>query len=514
MSSAPAPAKPASTNFQCVLGCGTLLGLGLAVGAAVGGVVCWLAGSWVWGLSAGGGVLVATGIGLVVVGALVAENPGKGDADEHGRQQGLWVWADRKGRKRREAHFRDGVAHGGETLYFADGRKRAEGGYLNGQRHGTWTAWDADGRPVSRVGWGGGKKNGPATWWRPDGRLWVEANYADDELHGPFFEWRPDGQPACRLTFYRGAPLEAGFHRFRDPGQLGVTAWGRVLFWTSWLFWGVVAVLFVTAIVRALGLGIALLALTAAILVHELGHFLAAKLAGIPIRHFQVGLGPALVRCWLGCTRFQLAPLPFWGYVAPYAMKPTELAYFREARRAMRAGEPLPPEPEAAPGEERQPSMELASRPRRLLFYAGGVLFNLLAAAVLLGLHFSLPQPGPGPVALIAAQAEQESEERPRLADPVGGLEEVGLEMAQHGWLGALEPLAVLNLILAVFNLLPVPPLDGYRCLLVLIGMAIRRDVPRKYLWPLNLLGCLIVVVLLVLNALWLLGEMRAVLFR
>jgi membrane-associated protease RseP (regulator of RpoE activity) len=268
----------------------------------------------------------------------------------------------------------------------------------------------------------------------------------------------------------------------------------------------------VTVVARAVGLVVGLLALTTTVVIHEAGHLFAAWACGIPIRRFQVGLGPAVLRFWRGCTRFQLAPLPFWGYVAPYNMRPSELAHFQAAREALRSGRTVPPAPPTRDDEEKQPTMELASRPRRLLFYAGGVVFNLIAAVVLVGVAVTLVLLEPR----AAQHVPQESTEEvaPGPGEGEGGLEWIGLNIVENSWDTALVLIASLNIVLAAFNLLPVPPLDGYRCLVVLIGMVIRRDVPKQYLWPLNLLGCLILLLLLGLNAVALIGELVQVLFR
>lgn len=51
------------------------------------------------------------------------------------------------------------------------------------------------------------------------------------------------------------------------------------------------------------------------IVIHELGHFLAAKLFGVATPVFSIGFGPALASIQLGATKFQLALLPLGGYV-------------------------------------------------------------------------------------------------------------------------------------------------------------------------------------------------------
>ena len=58
-----------------------------------------------------------------------------------------------------------------------------------------------------------------------------------------------------------------------------------------------------------------ILVLGLVILVHEAGHFLAAKWAGVYAPRFAIGWGPALLRWRRGETEYVLAALPVGGYV-------------------------------------------------------------------------------------------------------------------------------------------------------------------------------------------------------
>src|ERR1044071_3895061 len=53
------------------------------------------------------------------------------------------------------------------------------------------------------------------------------------------------------------------------------------------------------------------------IILHELGHFLAAKKLGIPIARFSVGLGSKLWGFKIGETEYWLSSIPCGGYVLP-----------------------------------------------------------------------------------------------------------------------------------------------------------------------------------------------------
>lgn len=59
-----------------------------------------------------------------------------------------------------------------------------------------------------------------------------------------------------------------------------------------------------------------LLSLTLIVSIHELGHFLLAKKAGILIHEYSIGMGPVLYRKKKGETYYSLRVLPLGGYVA------------------------------------------------------------------------------------------------------------------------------------------------------------------------------------------------------
>ena len=58
------------------------------------------------------------------------------------------------------------------------------------------------------------------------------------------------------------------------------------------------------------------------IFIHELGHFLAARWAGVRVNTFSIGFGPAIVK-WHDKrgTQWQLACIPLGGYVSIYGQE-------------------------------------------------------------------------------------------------------------------------------------------------------------------------------------------------
>jgi len=59
---------------------------------------------------------------------------------------------------------------------------------------------------------------------------------------------------------------------------------------------------------------IALLLLSLIVFVHELGHFVIARLFGITVEVFSLGFGPEILGFTLGNTRYRLSWIPFGGY--------------------------------------------------------------------------------------------------------------------------------------------------------------------------------------------------------
>ena len=64
--------------------------------------------------------------------------------------------------------------------------------------------------------------------------------------------------------------------------------------------------------------------LGALILVHELGHFLLAKLFDVKVLRFSLGFGPKLLGFTAGATEYRLSLVPLGGYVRLLGEDPTE----------------------------------------------------------------------------------------------------------------------------------------------------------------------------------------------
>lgn len=108
--------------------------------------------------------------------------------------------------------------------------------------------------------------------------------------------------------------------------------------------------------------------------IHELGHFLTAKLFHIPVEKFSIGYGPPLVRKQIGETDFRIAWFPLGGYVKMAG----------EDEGNIRAGA----ETETA-GSNEQPGFYDAPIYKRILVVFAGPLFNIVSALLVLIITFS-----------------------------------------------------------------------------------------------------------------------------
>lgn len=73
------------------------------------------------------------------------------------------------------------------------------------------------------------------------------------------------------------------------------------------------------------------------IIIHELGHLLAAKLVDVKAPRFSVGFGPPLLKARLGETEYCLAPIPLGGYVRLLGQDPNEPISGADADRSLHA---------------------------------------------------------------------------------------------------------------------------------------------------------------------------------
>lgn len=114
----------------------------------------------------------------------------------------------------------------------------------------------------------------------------------------------------------------------------------------------------------ALKLLIGLLIIDLAVIIHELGHYLAARALEVGVETLSLGIGPKLLSRMSGCTEYRLSLIPLGGYCRLQG----SVDYLRPGAHS-----------EAAPPL------------RRLSVYLSGPLMNLLIAFLLFLLASALP---------------------------------------------------------------------------------------------------------------------------
>ncbi|HXW68576.1 MAG TPA: RIP metalloprotease RseP [Dissulfurispiraceae bacterium] len=101
------------------------------------------------------------------------------------------------------------------------------------------------------------------------------------------------------------------------------------------------------------------------IFVHEMGHFLLAKLSGVKVLRFSLGFGPTVFGKQLGETEYVISAVPLGGYVKMLGQEDIgEVADDGEAA-------------------EKERSFRYKPAYKRVLIILAGPLFNLLTAAVI-----------------------------------------------------------------------------------------------------------------------------------
>lgn len=179
-----------------------------------------------------------------------------------------------------------------------------------------------------------------------------------------------------------------------------------------------------------------IIGLTVVIIIHELGHFLAALYYNVAVPIFSIGFGPALWQVPTRWTTFQIAVLPLGGYV------------------------------ELSPA-----ALDAQSYGAKVIIMMAGIASNLVSAYLMLVLlavrangftSFSLALQELKAIArgLRDVPGKFFSKEKPVIIGPFKIISMVGKSFEMGAYQG-LYILVFLSINIALFNLLPLPFLDG-----------------------------------------------------
>lgn len=201
--------------------------------------------------------------------------------------------------------------------------------------------------------------------------------------------------------------------------------------------------------------------ISAAVLVHEAGHYFCARQTGINIEVFSVGFGPRLFGYnWAG-TDFRVSLIPFGGYVMPAMDDEDEYYSYAPWRRAfMSLGGPFASIIAALAAVFIIMLIESGFHFAAAINDTAGVFANLCSTMVM-----SL-------AGLFSGHGQ------------LSGI--VGIVNSGSGYVGAdglnwLKFFALINLNLGIINLLPLPVLDGGKVAFCLLEKLVPGSIKFQY---------------------------------
>lgn len=225
-----------------------------------------------------------------------------------------------------------------------------------------------------------------------------------------------------------------------------------------------------------------LLILSVLVVVHEFGHFIAARKVGVAVEEFSIGMGPALYKRQGKETLFAIRILLIGGYCK------------------------LRGEADASEEQKIDPNDTTnflnKSKKERLFILVAGVMMNFIFGylCILIALFLNgnglkafgqaFIVSGNFGVAIIDSLRMMVIGEvgLDQVAGPIGMVTMVN-DFVQQGILTMLSFTALISINLGILNLLPLPALDGGQILIIIIEKIIRRDIPREKTGLINFIG-------------------------
>lgn len=210
------------------------------------------------------------------------------------------------------------------------------------------------------------------------------------------------------------------------------------------------------------------------IFIHELGHFIVAKIFKVKVNQFAIGFGPTIWKKQGKETAYELRLIPMGGFVNML-------------------GEESPVEDENAYNKQ-------SRWKRMLILLAGGgvnIVFGLIVCAIIAisilgiknGFLFTID------FIKLSVQSIAELFTGKVHVDQLTGI--VGISdmvIETSGWIDFFYMLSIISVSLGITNLLPFPPLDGGKILLLLIESIRRKPLEENIEIGIQMIGFFLLI--------------------
>ena len=213
------------------------------------------------------------------------------------------------------------------------------------------------------------------------------------------------------------------------------------------------------------------------VLIHETGHFIVARLCKVKVKEFAIGFGPTIWKKQGKETKYALRLIPLGGFVNMEG----------EEERSCEEG-----------------SFSEASIPKRIAIVAAGGLVNILFAIItylilitIITGNFGVALSNTGNFIFSIVESLKLLFSGGVTADQLMGPVGISGIVAQtSGIVDFVYILAIISMSLGVTNLLPFPPLDGGKVVLLLIEAIRKKPLKEDFEIKLQMLGFMLLIAL------------------
>ncbi|MCR8613388.1 MAG: site-2 protease family protein [Mycoplasma sp.] len=229
---------------------------------------------------------------------------------------------------------------------------------------------------------------------------------------------------------------------------------------------------------------IVIFTLLVVVTIHEFGHFIVGRLSGVKIIEYSIGFGPKIFVHQGKKTRYCIRVLPLGGFVIPASEELKEIY------------------PDEVVRDDQM--IENMNYWQRMLFTYGGIIFNILFA-LLISLFFFLIKTNNKisyPDFLYQSFATVVKGligifTNPGNIHSIGRIVEDGSKTTVGSWGTQFFSLLVaFSINLGLFNLIPMPPLDGYKSLEVTFEKITKRKIPLNVKMTISIVGVVLLIAL------------------